>query len=65
MSKEVELQLLRQLLDSRMRGLSVCNQALERDVPKGMGGLIESLRDSEAELISQLQKTIEAVMEDL
>ncbi len=59
------MHLLRQLLDSRMRGLSVCNRALEREVPKGLGGLIESLRDSEAELISRLQRTIEAVMEEL
>lgn len=65
MNREVELHLLRQLLDSRMRGLSVCNQALEREIPEGVGGLIESLRDSEAELISRLQKTIEAVMEDV
>ncbi len=57
--------MLRQLLDSRMRGLSVCNRALEQEVPEGVGRLIESLRDSEAELISRLQKTIEAVMEDV
>ncbi len=48
-----------------MRGLSVCNRALEQEVPEGVGRLIESLRDSEAELISRLQKTIEAVMEDV
>ncbi|MFQ5837868.1 MAG: hypothetical protein ACE5HJ_03705 [Thermoplasmata archaeon] len=64
MRKEGELKLLREFLESRMKGLRVCNEVLEGDVPESLRGVMEGLRDVEVELISRLQKTIEAVMED-
>lgn len=59
-----DLKLLRGLLESRMSGLRICNAVLEGSVQEDLRGLIEDLRDQEAELISRLQKTIAAVMEE-
>jgi sulfite reductase alpha subunit-like flavoprotein len=58
-----ELRLLRQLLESRMKGLRICNEALEGEVPDELRDLMEGLRDEDAELISRLQRAIQAVME--
>ncbi len=65
MGREGSLRLLRELLDSRMTGLRICNEALEHEAPEPLRSLMESLRDADAELISRLQKTIEAVMEEV
>ncbi len=59
-----DLKLLRGLLESRMSGLRICNAVLEGSVQEDLRGLIEDLRDQEAELISRLQKTIATVMEE-
>ncbi len=65
MGKELELRLLTELLDSRMKGLRLCNEALEHRVPEDLDALMENLRDVEVKLISRVQKTIEAVVEDI
>ncbi len=65
MSNDGDLRLLRELLESRMRGLRVCNRALEHEVPENVSDLIVDLRDSEVELISRLQRTIEVLMEEV
>ncbi len=65
MGKEGNLRLLRELLDSWMTGLRICNEALEHEPPEELRSVMESLRDVDAELISRLQKTIETVMEEV
>ncbi len=59
-----ELAMLRSVLESRMSGLKICNYVLEGEVEEHLRKLIETLRDEEAELISRLQRTIAAVMEE-
>ncbi len=64
MDSQDELAMLRSVLESRMSGLRICNYALEGEVEKNLRELIETLRDEEVELISRLQRTIAAVMEE-
>lgn len=63
MSAQNELLMLNSVLSSRISGLKICNDFLEGEVEETLRGLVEALRDREAELISRLQTAIAAVME--